>query len=293
MTGSSPDIQSYEKVVFKYCLKFAVLFMVLRVLHNVFLELDASVIFINLLTIGILIGLMWFYKTHFQVCLLTMYGLLICLLIISWNSFGGWTGTVPFSYMSILIFVIITSHGWLRLLIIGVFIILIFGIDYIYKSDAIIPIDVNTLSFNFLINIIILSGPIYFFKNEFFKRRKQIEATNNELKKEEQRHSYLENMLHSQKSDLEALKEQKELLLKSKKEKTSAAIQTLKNYSFANSHFVKNPISQIRLMINLIKMDDPERNTILNKIYQKTDQLNILIDELSESIRNDHTIKGN
>ncbi len=273
----------YQRQVFRFGIILGTLYLFLRLSHNLLIQADQGILAINVGAVTVLGLLYLLHKKYFQ--LATSIFFLICLVLMGsvWNNYGGWNGPVPYTIMVLLIFICISTRGWVT-----PFLLICYGLSIpFFKQFSAFPVNPNysslSLSFDFLVNSILLIAITLFLKQKFNRNKVAIEMASKQIQDSKEELLLQSNLLLSQQKEIVDLKKQRKRLLDVKKVEVKEAADQLAHYRFMNSHILRSPITKILGVVDLIKLnhpDDPEMEQ-LNQIMGKAQDMDQEIRKLA------------
>src|SRR5688572_6032382 len=149
-------VQRFEARVFRYGLFMAGIFRVIRLVHEVLIDSPMAVLFLgvfNLLLFGVIFYL---HRRHFQIAYSIFFFQILITSILTWNNAGGWNGSIPYLLFLVMIGVIITSHGFLQIVTMLDYGLVIFLFAFTTILNSFSPHNPNysllSREFDFLIN---------------------------------------------------------------------------------------------------------------------------------------------
>lgn len=273
----------YQRQVFRFGIILGALYLFLRLFHNLLIQADRGILAINTGALIILCLLYLLHKKFFQ--LATTIFFLICLVLMGsvWNNYGGWNGPVPYTVMVLLIFICISTRGWVT-----PFLLICYGLSIpFFKFFSTFPLNPNysnlSLSMDFLINTILLISITLFLKQKFNGNKAAIRSASEQIQDSKEELLLQSKLLLSQQKEIVDLKKQRKRLLDVKKIEVKEAADQLTHYGFMNSHILRAPLAKILGVVDLIKLnhpDDPETDQ-LNQIMAKAKDMDLEIKKLA------------
>ncbi|HYI77363.1 MAG TPA: hypothetical protein VEW65_07050 [Chryseolinea sp.] len=289
--NSMEIIQRFESKVFRYGIILAIIFRVVRLVHESLIDSPLAVLLLGAFNLILFGAVFLFYRKHFQISYIIFFSQILITSILTWNNAGGWNGSVPYILFLALIGVVVTSHGLLQ-----IFILFIYGVAILYLSFGTVlssfsPVNSNysllSREFDFMVNTAILILLTFYLKENFVSYRESVELTNERLKNSSEKLLDQTQQLFQQQVELDILRSNLEKIISGKINESQNKAEILKEYSFVNSHHVRAPLARVLGLIDLIEFEN-HRNNIssdaLQKIKNDAEEIDLILKKINTVI---------
>jgi signal transduction histidine kinase len=208
-----------------------------------------------------------------------------------WKNFGGMAGTVPSFLCVYTSFIVVSSHGITRGLIVSILVAML-GVYFLFPQwlgmqSSFEPehIDVNQRNIDYVIvGALILAFTLYM-KNKFMFYRDRVSTRYRQL-------DQIANTLHQQNQELVTRQEETRAIndnLETLVEKGAREVEdknlALAEYAFINAHMLRGPLCRMMGLIHLMEREPDRYNseqltqlkTITHEIDQRIREINSVI----------------
>jgi signal transduction histidine kinase len=280
--------REFEIRLFQYGLIVSILFRAFQTIHEYLVGAPLTVSIIGLCNLSLVLLLLKIYRKHFTLAVIVFYYTVLVTSVIVWNHSGGWEGPRPYVLLVLVVFIVITSHGFLQLIT-----LLSYGLVLIYLSQATLPeswgkVNENysllSLEVDFFVNILILVLITLYLKVKFFEYKWVAEETNERLQKTSETLEAQTLQLHEQQTELNAIRSNLKSMTTLKVKEVNEKATVLKDYAFVNAHNVRGPLARILGLLNLIELEGkghPQFDT-LDKIKCEARKMDTIVHRINE-----------
>jgi len=276
--------EKFEKDI----LQFGLLVGISYQLYQTLMSLVPTVI-INLALTNVLITLMIFFiyllvqrKGAHPVLLLTLHFVALAGLTFFWKNYGGISGTVPSFFCFYASFIVVSSRGITRWVIIFIFVLVLasyflfrdrMGMESVYE-----PSKINLIQRNIdylTVAVLIVAITLYmkrkfdFYRGRVSKRYQQLDQIAKTLHDQNLELATRQGETCSINENLESMVDERALQIENKN-------KSLSEYAFINAHMLRGPLCRIIGLVNLMEQDPNALNTDqlaqIKSIAQEIDQ---------------------
>jgi len=276
--------EKFEKDI----LQFGLLMGISYQLYQTLMSLVPTVI-INLALTNVLITLMIFFiyllvqrKGAHPVLLLTLHFVALAGLTFFWKNYGGISGTVPSFFCFYASFIVVSSRGITRWVIIFIFVLVLasyflfrdrMGMESVYE-----PSKINLIQRNIdylTVAVLIVAITLYmkrkfdFYRGRVSKRYQQLDQIAKTLHDQNLELATRQGETCSINENLESMVDERALQIENKN-------KSLSEYAFINAHMLRGPLCRIIGLVNLMEQDPNALNTDqlaqIKSIAQEIDQ---------------------
>lgn len=279
---------AFEIRLFQYGLIVSILFRTFQTIHEYLVGSPLPVMIVGLCNLALALFLLSIYRKHFTLAAIVFYYMVLVTSVVVWNHSGGWEGPRPYVLLVLIVFVIITSHGFLQIITLTSY-----GLLLIYLSQATLPASwgqpnenysLLSLEVDFFVNTLILVLVTLYLKVKFFEYKKEAEKTNERLQKTSETLEAQTLQLHEQQTELNAIRNNLESMITLKVQEVNEKADVLKDYAFVNAHNVRGPLARVLGLINLIELEGkghPQFDT-LDKIKREARKMDTIVQRINE-----------
>jgi signal transduction histidine kinase len=289
--NSMEIIQRFESKVFRYGIILAIIFRVVRLVHEFLIDSPPAVLLLGAFNLILFGAVFLFYRKHFQISYIIFFFQILVTSILTWNNAGGWNGSVPYILFLALIGVVVTSHGVLQIFILFIYGLAIFYLSFGTVLSSFSPVNSNysllSREFDFMVNTAILILLTFYLKENFVSYRESVELTNERLRNSSEKLLDQTQQLFQQQVELDILRSNLEKIISGKINESQNKAEILKEYSFVNSHHVRAPLARVLGLIDLIEFEN-HRNNIssdaLQKIKNDAEEIDLILKKINKVI---------
>jgi signal transduction histidine kinase len=284
-------IQRFESKVFRYGIILAIIFRVVRLVHEFLIDSPPAVLFLGAFNLLLFAAVFLLYRKHFQITYIIFFFQILITSILTWNNAGGWNGSVPYILFLAVIGVVVTSHGFIQIFILFICGLAIFYLSFGNVLGSFSPVNSNysllSREFDFLVNTAMLILLTFYLKENFISYRQSVELTNERLENSSEKLLEQTQQLFQQQLELNILRSNLEKIISGKIHESQNKAEILKEYSFVNSHHVRAPLARVLGLIDLIEFEN-HRNNIssdsLHKIKNDAEEIDLILKKINTVI---------
>lgn len=280
----------YEKRLLRYGIFLAIGLQLIKVLHNVYLAADQSIIMINLITISISCFVFYIHMRFPKVAAGIFYAFGLWNSLSVWNDTGGWDGMVPYNLMGLTVFIIFTSHSWLQYISLaayGLAIALLIHGGVFHEPTMENPnYSSSSLAwdcFRIAIALVLLTE---FIKTKYYRHKAAIKIVTEELKQANQTLKEQMIELDAQQHQLGLLKDNLQEIVDEKAKEEAEKSKMLTFYAFKNAHKVRAPLARVLGLLNIIELEYPKHKhqDTFNFVKKEAEQMDHIISKINKVV---------
>lgn len=280
----------YEIRLLRYGLILAIVLQSLKLIHNIYLEASSSVFLVSVITLMITIGTYYFHQKYTLWVTLIFYLALLTNNILLWNNTGGAEGMAPFSMITVTIFILLTSHGWVQymsLIVYGIVMILLFKGWIIDEAP---PINSNysqgALAWDFIRMTLAATLLTAYIKRKFFQHKDEIGQITKHLEQSTQTLKEQTYELDAQQQTLNLLQYNLQEIVAAKTSEAEQKSEMLKAFAFVNAHKVRAPLARVLGLLNLLEMEcsNHDQKKQFDYIRREVEQMDEIIGKINEVV---------
>ncbi len=283
-------IQNFERRVFQYGLIVAIVFRLLRSVHEFMIDSPLPVLLLggfNLLLFAVIFPL---YQKHFRIAFVIFFGQILLTSVLTWNNAGGSNGSVPYVLLVAMVGIAITSHGILQFITLFAYGIttLLLSSTEILDSFSAVNSNYTVLSreVDFFTHTALLFLITFYLKEKFVSYRKSVELANERLRVSSEKLIEQTQQLQQQKANLTRLRNHLEKAVIEKISEAQNKSEILQEYSFINAHHVRAPLARVLGLIPLIELEHTENSTreSFRKIKNDAEEIDGILSKINSII---------
>ena len=280
--------RGFEMQLFHYGLIVSIIFRILQTAHDFLIHSHLTAVYIGLINLVLMFLLFGIYRKYFILSRVVYFSVALISSVLLWNHSGGWDGPRPYVLLVLVVFIVITSHGYLQIIM-----LLAYGLVLVVLSQVTLPeswgirnenYSLLSLEIDFLVDTLILVFITLYLKLKFFEYRKSVEQTNERLLKATETMEEQTRLLHKQQMELTAIRNNLEDIVTVKTREVHEKADMLREYAFVNAHHVRGPLARVLGLIYLIELEGrghPQFDT-LDKIKREARKMDTIIQRINE-----------
>jgi signal transduction histidine kinase len=283
-------IQTFERRVFHYGLIVAMVFRLIRSLHEYMIDSPLPVLLLGGVNLLLFVVIFQLYRKHFHLAFVIFFLQILLTSILTWNNAGGWNGSVPYLLLVAMVGIAITSHGILQftaLFAYGITILLLTSTTILDSfSAANESYSWMSREVDFFTHTALLFLITFYLKERFVSYRKSVETANESLKVSSVKLIQQTEQLQHQKVSLIRLRNDLEKAVTEKINETQNKSEILHEYSFINSHHVRAPLARVLGLIPLIELEhaDNSARDSFQKIKNDAEEIDGILSKINSII---------
>jgi hypothetical protein len=288
--GNNEVVRRFEVRVFGYAMIVALVFRLIRSIHEVMIDSPFSVLLLGLFNLLLFILVFWMYRKYFRLAFIICYFQILITSILTWNNAGGWNGSVPYIFVVVMVAIVITSHGVLQAITLMAYavVIFLFSRSTILNSFSSRNENYSQLSteLDFLVITFILILITHYLKKSFFAYRDSVELTNKRLQESTEILSAQTKMLHDQQAELNMIRARLETIATDKVNEVQIRNGILEEYAFVNAHHVRGSLARVLGLIHLIELEEPDhpKSEAFHKIKREAKEMDTIVGKINDVI---------
>lgn len=288
--GNNEVVRRFEVRVFGYAMIVALLFRVIRTIHEVLIDSPFSVLLLGLFNLLLFILVFWMYRKYFRLAFIICFFQILITSVLTWNNAGGWNGSVPYIFVVVIVAIVITSHGVLQAitLLAYVVVIFLFSQSTILNSFSSRNENYSQLSteVDFFVTTLILILITLYLKKSFFAYRDSVELTNKRLQESTEILDAQTRMLHDQQAELNTIRARLEAIATGKVNEVKIKNEILEEYAFVNAHHVRGSLARVLGLIHLIELEEPDhpKSEAFHKIKSEAKEMDTIVRKINDVI---------
>lgn len=276
--------ENLEKDILQYGILIGISYQLYQTVMSFIPSLIITVALINILITLILLFLYLLAQKRggHPMILMVLHVLALAAFTFFWKNFGGMSGTVPSFYCVYVAFIVVSSHGitrWVIILSMALVLIFYFAFpDLLGMNSAFEPSNISAFQKN--IDYLAVGGLIIAFtlymKAKFITYREGVSTKNQQL-------DQIARTLHEQNKELairqqetRAINDNLEALVDDRAKQIELKNLELAEYAFINAHMLRGPLCRMLGLINLMEHEPVqfpgEQLMQVKKIAQEIDQ---------------------
>jgi signal transduction histidine kinase len=283
-------IQRFELRVFHHGLIVAVVFRLIRSIHEYIIDSPLHVLLLGVFNLFLFFVIFILYKKHFRLAFVIFFSQILLTSILTWNNAGGWNGSVPYLLLVAMVAIAITSHGILQLIT-----LLAYGATLLFLRSTTILDSFSTVNDNysllsrevdFLTHTAVLFSITFYLKEHFLSYRRSVDVANQKLEASSEKLIEQTQLLQQQQADLTRLRNDLEKVVTSKISEARNKSEILEEYSFINSHHVRAPLARVLGLIRVIELEtsvNPAADS-LDKIRNDAEEIDMILSKINSIV---------
>lgn len=280
-------IQSFERRVFHYGLIVAIVFRLIRSVHEYMIDSPLPVLFLGGFNLLLFVVIFLLYRKHFRMAFAIFFFQILLTSILTWNNAGGWNGSVPYVLLVAMVGIAITSHGILQFTALFAYCITILLLSSTTILDSFSAVN-NSYSLmsrevDFFTHTALLFLITFYLKEKFVSYRKSVVIANESLKVSSEKLIQQTEQLRQQKASLTRLRNDLEKAVTEKINEAQNKSEILDEYSFINAHHVRAPLARVLGLIPLIELEHAENSAreSLQKIKSDAEEIDGILSKIN------------
>ncbi len=259
-----------ENKVFNFVLAGMILFVSYTVGHDIIFGSKQIVFLGDLITLCILIGFIFIYRTlDLNSTLWLLIPFLIIAVSIFWFLVGGIRGPSTFNFIALMVCITILTNGMMFYIFVGIIaaiqITLMFS-NFWYPELFDFPLPKSTLNaipYHFFFSSWITVAIIFFLKKSYYGEREKTQAINRELD-EKNKEIYCQNEeLHQQQETINKINLSLEEKVKERTHELESKSKQIQEFTYLNAHKLRGPLARseglVYLLLNESNLDDEQK----------------------------------
>lgn len=283
-------VLGFEVRVFRYAIVVAFFFRLVRSIHELLIDSPLPVLLVGLFNLFLLLLIFWLYRKHFQLASIICYFQILLTSVLTWNNAGGWNGSIPYIFLVVMVTIVMTSHGVLRIVF-----LLAYGLVMLLLSQSTILNSWSSPNQNysqlstevdfFVITLILLLITLYL-KKRFFAYRDSVEMTNARLMTSTDTLVAQTQKLYDQQAELNTIRGRLETTAIGKVNEVKIKAEILEEYSFVNAHHVRGALARVLGLIHLIELEEPDhpRSEAFHNIKSEAQEMDTIVRKINDVI---------
>lgn len=290
MESSKDIIQRFEVRVFGYGIMIAFVFRLIRLAHEYMIDSPKPILLLGVFNLFLFAVIFALYHRFFKAAFFIFISQVLLTSVLTWNNAGGWNGSVPYLLLVIMVGIVITSHGFLQIISLLAYGLVIFLFSYttILNSFSSANSNYSLLSreVDFLANTAVLILVTFYLKENFLSYRESVELTNTQLKKSSDKLIDQTRQLHAQQAELSTIRNDLEKIISEKISEAQNKAETLMEYAFVNAHHVRAPLARVLGLIDLIELEGQSNSSseAIHKIKKDAQEIDIILRKINAII---------
>jgi hypothetical protein len=283
-------VRGFEVRVFGYAIIVAFFFRLVRSIHELLIDSPLPVVLVGLFNLFLFLLIFWMYRKHFQLASIICYFQILLTSVLTWNNAGGWNGSIPYIFLVVMVTIVITSHGVLRIIFLLAYglVMLLFSQSTILNSLSSPNQNYSQLSteVDFIVITLILLLITLYLKKRFFAYRDSVELTNARLLKSTETLVAQTQKLHDQQAELNTIRGRLETTATGKVNEVKIRAEILDEYGFVNAHHVRGALARVLGLIHLIELEEPDhpRSEAFQNIKSETQEMDTIVRKINDVI---------
>jgi signal transduction histidine kinase len=283
-------IQRFEDRVFHYGLIIAIIYRLVRLVHEFMIDSPSSILLLGAFNLLLFVVVFFFHRSYFKAAFIVFYLQMLVTSILTWNNAGGWNGGVPYLLLVAMVAIVITSHGFLQVVSMLAYGVVIFLFSFTTVLNSYSAHNNNyslgSSELDFFLNTVVLILITYYLKENFFSFRESVERTNVRLKLSSEKLMDQTGQLHVQQGELNILRNDLEKMILGKVNESQKKAEILKEYAFVNSHHVRASLARVLGLIDLIEIESKRNSStaVLNRIKKDAQEIDGILKKIDTII---------
>jgi signal transduction histidine kinase len=283
-------IQNFERRVFHYGLIVAIVFRLVRSVHEYMIDSPMPVLLLGGFNLFLFAVIFPLYRRHFNIAFVIFFFQILLTSILTWNNAGGWNGSVPYILLVAMVGIAITSHGILQFIALFAYgiTILLLSSTTIFESFSAVNNSYSLMSreVDLFTHTALLFLITFYLKEKFVSYRRSVEITNESLKASSEKLIEQTQQLQQQKANLTRLRNHLEKAVTEKISEAQNKSEILQEYSFINAHHVRAPLARVLGLIPLIELEHTENSTreSFQKIKNDAEEIDGILSKINSII---------
>ncbi len=219
--------------------------------------------------------------------------ILYALSVILWIMLGGVHGSVPTTLIGILVVITVLSPARYRLILIGSFTVLeifliVVQIKYpgLFIEDM-VQSNIESIPYNMIIVSCGVALVISYLKTGYETERLRINQKNQLLAVKNEEIEAQNEELAQQREEVILINETLELHVRNRTQDLEMMNQKLAEYAFINAHILRAPVSRVKGLVHLLKVESSPinaENEVLQRLIHSCEELDVVLENINRAL---------
>jgi len=273
-----------EKSLLQYLLVLCILYQLYQSTFDVVLGAPINLILINVIIAIFLLLLLVLIRLEKSINMVAtlLHLLLLPAFVYFWHFNGGISGLVPLILCAYIGFIIATTNGlpkWILMVLYGIAIIILLYFPSVIGSPHEEDLNLDSKPVDYFVIAIVITLFTIYLKNKYVFYRNQIAIRNVQLQRVAIKLVSQNEELEKQREEIKAINDNLESMIVSQTRGIEIKNKERSEYAFINAHLLRGPLSRIMGLASLMEKD-PD-------IYPTSDilQIKYLAKEMDNVVR--------
>lgn len=280
----------YEKALLKYGYWVAIAVISVILINDFLIDSPLSTRLINALGVVTILFSLWLHNKYYRIALILFYLINLISIVGTWNAYNGWDGPLAYDIIILMIFTILTSHGWIQYITLAIYCVLIYLLNQDWFTILLGSSNQNykllDLEIDFFIRVLAIVLVTRFLKMRFYNHREEVSTVSTSLQKSILTLKEQTNKLDSQQQELAAIQNNLQHIIDVRTQAIQEKSEVLTSFAFVNAHKVRGPLARVMGMISLIEMDNPNhpQKELLAEMKEEAQKMDQIIRQINEVV---------